>query len=284
MRVLVCDLFNIFDTKWNGSGVYAWRGNVVDSSITNPLYIGSSRNLRNRFNNYTWRFDFKKGHNPILQNYYRAHGGLKSLSFLLIEECDSEICREREQYWLDTLRPFRKENRGFNICWKTSKYVYSPPSLTTKELWSKQRKGVKFSPERLKRHTIAMRKVDRKGEKHPLFGKPRSDEEKTKIKENNAKFWTGKIRSVEDKLKMSGPRPKARGINNLNSIKVIAECDDKLYYFDAVHDAARSTIFDKLVSATAIVRCCKNKVSSAGKINGQRVKWSYNKNNEYKHE
>jgi hypothetical protein len=79
---------------------------------------------------------------------------------------------------------------------------------------------------------------------------------------------------MEDKLKMSKPKIFNDGISPLSK-KVIAECDGKEYKFNSAAEAERSSIFDKLVANNSIIKCCKGKLKSAGKLNGKKVTWRY---------
>lgn len=82
------------------------------------FYIGSATS------NKRWREGFKQRwichikelksnshHSPFLQRVVDKYG-IEGLRFDIIEICSYEQCLEREQYWLDTVKPFG--NKGYN--------------------------------------------------------------------------------------------------------------------------------------------------------------------------
>ena len=86
--------------------------------VNGKFYIGSSKNIEKRW--YTHRRDFKTHKNQsILQRAWNKHGSDK-FTFEIIEECanDQKICFEREQYYLDLLKPYLAI--GYNIETKAS--------------------------------------------------------------------------------------------------------------------------------------------------------------------
>ena len=83
-------------------------------------YIGSAAANRK------WRKGFRerwKGHikelranihySKFLQRVVNKYG-IEGLRFEIIEKCPSDICLEREQYWLDFYKPFGRH--GYNTC------------------------------------------------------------------------------------------------------------------------------------------------------------------------
>lgn len=83
-------------------------------------YIGSATSDRK------WRKGFRerwKGHikelranihcSKFLQRVVNKYG-IEGLRFEIIEKCPSDICLEREQYWLDFYKPFGRH--GYNTC------------------------------------------------------------------------------------------------------------------------------------------------------------------------
>ncbi len=81
---------------------------------TGKIYIGSSLCIRKRW--YTHRTNLRRGshNNAYLQNAWDKHGA-DAFTFEVIESVlFVEDLMSREQYYLDTLRPFKDEN-GFNI-------------------------------------------------------------------------------------------------------------------------------------------------------------------------
>jgi group I intron endonuclease len=85
------------------------RGIYKISSVSNPLmfYIGSSMNIRKRWDEHKRRIIENKACCPILGNYFRKHG-IGDMFFEIIEKvdiADKEFLIEREQFYIDTLKP-----------------------------------------------------------------------------------------------------------------------------------------------------------------------------------
>lgn len=81
----------------------------ITNLLNNKFYIGSSCDIRARKYLHFSMLKNNKHHSPILQRVYNKYGK-KYLSFEIIEECDVENLIEREQYYLDSLKP------EYNIC------------------------------------------------------------------------------------------------------------------------------------------------------------------------
>lgn len=82
-------------------------------TVNNKIYIGSSVNMRVRQNTHI--NDLKKGvhRNKHLQNAWNKYGQ-GAFTFEVIEECVRGEQLAREQYYLDTIQPY-KQTVGFNI-------------------------------------------------------------------------------------------------------------------------------------------------------------------------
>lgn len=104
--------------------------------------------------------------------------------------------------------------------------------------------GKKFTEEHRKKLSDA-----RKGDKHWNYGNHMSEENKKKLSE----LWKGK--------KMGGDNPFARKVVCLNTGEI----------FDAIADAGRKYN----VVGGNISGCCRGKKKSAGKLNGEKLKWMY---------
>jgi group I intron endonuclease len=118
----------------NRSGIY-----VIVNLIDKRIYVGSSKNLHKRYLHHKEDL-FKKCHkNKHLQNFHNKYG-IQTLSFKLLEYCETDKLLEREQYYLDKLKPFKKN--GFNI-FKKSFGGFEKHSEKSKLKMSLQRRGVK---------------------------------------------------------------------------------------------------------------------------------------------
>lgn len=81
------------------SGIYK-----IINIINNKIYIGSSCNIKARWQ--THRDTLRKNihHNKHLQKSYNKYGK-DNFTFEIIELCDKEFLLIKEQYWLDLLNP-----------------------------------------------------------------------------------------------------------------------------------------------------------------------------------
>ena len=81
------------------AGVYEIR-NVA----TGDFYIGSSCNLKSRLAEHRWKLSNNRHVNAHLQNAWNKYGE-ENFEFLPIEFCENEVLTEREQYYIDTIKP-----------------------------------------------------------------------------------------------------------------------------------------------------------------------------------
>lgn len=81
-------------------GVYLMR------AATGELYVGSSIDCKGRWRNHCK--DMRDGkHNFRVMEIVAAHRGtgVIAFEFAMLEECDAERLVEREQHWMDVLKP-----------------------------------------------------------------------------------------------------------------------------------------------------------------------------------
>jgi len=81
-----------------GAGVYR-----VNNLVTKESYIGSSQTLVQRMNQH-FNSNHKGASNKNLQNAMREYG-VQWFSFEILEHCIKENLLEREQFWIDLLKP-----------------------------------------------------------------------------------------------------------------------------------------------------------------------------------
>lgn len=93
--------FIIYEENVNKSGVYRWINKINGKS-----YVGSSVSLGNRFNDYYSLSSLtRKVKGSII--IYRAllKYGYKNFNLDILEYCKISVLIEREQYYLDHLKP-----------------------------------------------------------------------------------------------------------------------------------------------------------------------------------
>lgn len=92
------------------SGVYK-----IKCLEDNMIYIGSSKNIKRRWQAH--KYELRKGNhaNMFLQEGWDKHGE-KNFEFSILEECPEEDRFELEQGYLNNLKPFYRTGGGYNIC------------------------------------------------------------------------------------------------------------------------------------------------------------------------
>lgn len=98
------------------------------NTINNKFYIGSTNYLPSRKAQHFYHLRNNTHGNKHLQRSYNKYG-IQNFQFIILEECDICNIEEREQYWIDLLKPkynFRKiakSNLGFNHSKKTKEKI-----------------------------------------------------------------------------------------------------------------------------------------------------------------
>jgi len=86
--------------KKNEIGVY-----LITFNGTNKQYVGSTfKCLKDRFSSHKMHLRNKTHPNNFLQNLFNKYGE-ENIKFDILEICEKDKCREREQYYINTL-PF----------------------------------------------------------------------------------------------------------------------------------------------------------------------------------
>lgn len=101
------------------SGIYQIR-NVQN----NHIYIGSSKNLFERYKFHFSTLKRNKHENPYLQGAYNKYGS-ENFIFEILEYCEPEIRFNIEQYWIDK---FYGQN-----CYNINRDASNPPDCTGKK-------------------------------------------------------------------------------------------------------------------------------------------------------
>jgi len=94
----------------------------ITNMINYKFYIGSSNNINNRWRQHKKALNEGTHGNPYLQNAWNKYGG-QNFKFEIIEECTPEMQFEREQFYLNELKPF--DDNGYNIVRQISKEYMS---------------------------------------------------------------------------------------------------------------------------------------------------------------
>lgn len=191
----------------------------ITNTVNNKFYIGSSKDIKNRWRKH--RYDLKHNCHPNqhLQNAWNKYGE-SVFAFDVIEVCElkKEVILEREQYYIDTLNPqynivpLAGTNLGLKHSEETKIKISINNKAKTEEVRKKMsdaHKGKKHSEETKKRmsdvkkgklseETLLKMSVARQGKSSGMLGKVVSDDTKNKISEK----LKGKVLSEETKEKM----------------------------------------------------------------------------------
>lgn len=83
---------------------YKNKCGIYKITINNKIYIGSSKNIKNRLNTHLKTLKNKTHHNHTMQNLYNKYGD--EIYFEIMEECLENILLIREKYYIDLLKPY----------------------------------------------------------------------------------------------------------------------------------------------------------------------------------
>lgn len=165
------------------SGVYR----IESLLLPERIYVGSSCNLRQRWRQHLDKLRKNNHHSPKLQNHYNKYGE-SDLVFIIIEPCLPEFLLIREQYYIDTIKPY------FNCL-----------------LTAGNCRGVRRSPETVEKIRLA------------LTGRKQSDETRTK----RSQSLSGITRSEKTRKKMSenhvgmlGKIPWNKGLKKEDDLRI----------------------------------------------------------------
>lgn len=136
---------------------------IITCLPTGKIYVGSSINLRKRWNMH--RRELRSGvHcNQYLQRAWNKYGEI-AFTFEILELVMPWGLIDREQYWIDKLSPF--DERGFNIVPNAGSTLGRKVSEETKAKMRVANKGRLWSPERRTAFSAA-----NKGNKYALGNK-----------------------------------------------------------------------------------------------------------------
>ncbi len=168
------------------SGIYA-----IKCKVNNKIYIGCTIDFEKRW----------KTHKIVLNKNYRYCNkylredwilyGEENFEFVIIEKCNKESFKEREQYWIDSFNSLNKDT-GYNI------HDSSGAVLASEETKLKQSISQKNARKRNPKNYIRSKKTNElfrqnllkeyennpdknKGINNPMFGRKQSEETKKKI-------------------------------------------------------------------------------------------------------
>lgn len=136
--------------------------------VNNKIYVGSTKDFNRRIKTHFRLLESNNHHSNKLQNSFNKYG-IDSFETQIIEEIDDENkLIDREQYWIDTLKP----ELNITLIAGLNSHIGLKRSDETKKRISESLKGKKLSEE----HKESVRKT--------LTGRKLSEEHKKNIKES----------------------------------------------------------------------------------------------------
>lgn len=221
----------------------------------NKFYIGSTKNFSKRALFHIFELENNKHRNRYLQNSWNKYGS-GSFKFEIVEYCAEEKRLEREQYFIDVIKPSYNLNPiatgGSQSEWFTSE-IKKKMSEDQKKKWEN------LSEEEKNRRKSLLRSY--------VVGRVHTEEEKIKRKET--------LHRVKPWLNGKEKRRAACAASNKERFSIPVLQFDKLGNFISDYrsliDAAHAV---NLKHSSSIIACCKNKRKfAAGFI------WKYKNNN-----
>lgn len=195
----------------------------IHNKVNDKWYVGQSNNIRKR-NLYELRnlrngvFHYNNSNNHIVQAWQKY--GENAFEWVVLEECEIDKLDEREIFWIREKDSYRN---GYN-----------------QTLGGGGSRGVIVSEETKRKMSLSS-----KGEKHPFWGKHRTEETKKKLS-----LWrTGrKGMPMTEKVK--------KILIESRRIKIICNENGKIY--SSMSEASRELNLD----VSAIAKNCKGKRST----------------------
>ena len=148
------------------SGIYQ-----IENQVNGKRYIGSTVNLLRRQQQHFRRLRGGRHSNPQLQSGFNQYGE-PMFAFSILENAKVEALIEREQHYLDTLKP------EYNILLVAGSPLGHSCSPETRRKISEARKGMRFSEEHRRKISEALT-----GKPHPNQSHRHSEETKRKMSE-----------------------------------------------------------------------------------------------------
>lgn len=174
---------------WKRSGVYS-----ITNLENNKRYVGSSKNLSVRKGYHLGALKNNKREHPFLQEAYNKYGK-ENFIFEVLEYCEKENLIEREQYWMDHYKSYKREF-GYNSSITAGKVTHTEE---TKMKMSETRRG------KNNRFNFTFSEESKKKMRESHLGKTLSEETKNKmgIARRGNKNALGYRHSEEAKIKIS---------------------------------------------------------------------------------
>ena len=194
------------------SGVYK----IQSKFVPNRLYVGSSLDIHKRWWDHKTRLKEGLHKNPILQAHYNKYG-TDDFEFCVIEECSQEMLINREQYYIDVLRP------SFNVLLFAENSLGHKHSEETKQKIREKAIGRIVSDETKQRMSDSQLKANRGGINHPMYGKHHKESSRIKSSESHMGIpsWNkGLTKETDERVMKIYLKLKGRKLSEQNKINI----------------------------------------------------------------
>lgn len=160
------DYSTIINSNKNKIGIYLWFNN-----LTKDFYVGSSINLSRRISSYFNKsyLIHPKNKNMIICKSLNKYSH-DNFSLVIIEYCDKDKLIEREQFWIDNLKP---TYNVLNTAYNSIGYKHSEESKNLMSELAKSRTHIEETKSKI-RDSLS-------GSNNPFFGKKHTEESILKI-------------------------------------------------------------------------------------------------------
>lgn len=199
------------------SGIYMIQSKIKPTRV----YIGSSKNISERWRHHLMNLRLKRHHSPKLQAHYNKYGE-SDLQFSILLGCDIVDLISAEQYFIDSHNPWFNASPTASSRLGTKASAESKYKMRLAKLGKKQskehvakrvksigtpwNKDKKATPEAIKHQSEAHKgkrmtqeqRERRSGVNHRLFGKKHSPETIQKMRD----AAKGRVISEEQKMKI----------------------------------------------------------------------------------
>ena len=106
----------------------------ITNTITNDFYIGSSKNVKHRWANHKYQSTWKNNpNNPMYLDMKKY--GVEKFEFEILEEVEIDRLKEKEQWFIETLKPAYNSNRANGLDTERNKEWH-------KERYNKHREAI----------------------------------------------------------------------------------------------------------------------------------------------
>jgi group I intron endonuclease len=167
----------IIDENKNKSGIY-----LLTNLLNKDKYVGQSIDLGKRFTKY-FTLSYLKNRNTLVISRALIKYGYANFSISILEYCDKDILNEKEQYYMDIIKPVYNT---LKIAGSSSGYKHTQESKDKRSLNLKGKYTGINSPLYGRTHTEQTKELMssmKKGQNNNFYGKTHTDETRELIRQ-----------------------------------------------------------------------------------------------------